>query len=72
MPRVKLDEEERKARCRESSRKYDARHIEQRNAKTRERMARLRASEDTQPKEEQIARRAACHAADQRYRTRCV
>ncbi|KAJ7667384.1 hypothetical protein B0H14DRAFT_3539118 [Mycena olivaceomarginata] len=70
MPRVKLDEEERKARRRESSRKYDARHTEQRNAKTRERMARLRASEDTRPKEEQIARRAARHAADQRHRGR--
>jgi hypothetical protein len=67
-----LDAEERRERRNESSRRYDDRNRDERNAKTRARMAQLRAHEATLPLEEQAARREARRAADKRYRIRCV
>jgi hypothetical protein len=67
-----LDAEERRERQNASSRRYDDRNREERNAKTRARMARLRAQEATMPPEEQAVRREARHAADKNYRLRCV
>ncbi|KAJ7889822.1 hypothetical protein B0H14DRAFT_2561517 [Mycena olivaceomarginata] len=51
-----------------NSSQYHARHREERNAKTRERMARLRARECKLPKEEQEARRLRRLASAQKYR----
>jgi hypothetical protein len=67
-----LDAEERRERQNASSRRYDDRNREERNAKTRARMARLRAQEATMPPEEQAVCREARHAADKNYRLRCV
>ncbi|KAJ7810838.1 hypothetical protein B0H14DRAFT_2607005 [Mycena olivaceomarginata] len=62
-----LDAEERRERQNANSRHYDDRNREERNAKTRARMARLRAQEATMSLEEQAVRREARHAADKNY-----
>ncbi|KAJ7817570.1 hypothetical protein B0H13DRAFT_2379553 [Mycena leptocephala] len=64
----KLTEEERRQRQRQSSRRYDAIHSEERNKKTRIRMARLRGLDTTRSPEERAARLAARRASDAKYR----
>jgi hypothetical protein len=72
MPPRTVDDVERQERRQASWRCYDHSHRDERNTKTKTRMACLRARLATLPEEEQEARRDARRASDLRYRARFV